>query len=303
MANAVSGRVRPWGWAAAFWLGLILLPFCVVRGTQYFLNALDYSKGLNAMDVAYELADKRPDFEKQLQLLSTAAEKFNNGHNAYNISAYYKLGSVLKTISDLYRNRMEEQEKAGHHKEAGHSEELADHYTKESLRTYQKLNRLWPDYAEIDFNLAIVEEAQAKVLERKAGQESNPAKLKAEAEHYKKLAVEHINRMNRFSTKEEVAVWAGNMNLEMKNFAKALEIFKVASNRYPNNRDLAERYLDAANRAHAAKDLQSAQQRLDQFKNSPSPSPSPSPFSSRIPHPSANISHSSPKLSPTPVHP
>jgi len=248
--------------AALVAVALVALPLCAYRGYVYFDSAIDYARGMRMMEPAYDMltSGRVSDPEMVAAMLQRSATDFEQSikDNPSNVSSYYKLGSIYSTLSSLTRDEASRRNAAGQPDEARRLTEVADYYLVASKRNYAMLQQRWPDYAEIHYNLGIIYYDYAQLLDRIARGETPPRVLdsvdegkdyRAEAERYRQLALEHVQRMSELSIKPEVYRQRGQLLATMQLSERALQVYAEGAERYPEDRQLLGQYLMTAEAA------------------------------------------------------
>jgi len=266
-----SGMFRWLSWLL-FCLGWIILPLSIGSGVSVFKAALKYAVGINYMEYGYKQHEQASapnhDQRQVTQHLQDAASEFEEclRLDPTDLSAYYKLGSVKTTLSQLEAARSADEQKKGLTLEAGQSQARADHDLEQAVKTYEQLTALAPDYAEIHYNLGIVYSQYAAMFERQFKQEPARTDLKEQAAKYKDLALSHLARMLKFSNKKEIAALYSSQCEAMGRNDLVVEALKQAIEHYPDDADLVEQCLNAATAANDPKTIGAMRERLARLK-------------------------------------
>ncbi len=249
------------------WTAATLASICAVvwlisiyEGKRYFESAKHYANGMRLMDPAYQMMNAGTISAQKLNdYLTMASDHFENAARVRpgNISAYYKLGSIYSTLSLLQRDLPEGSSSS---QGAGAGSRRADRYLALAKSSYEKLREFAPDYAEVHYNLGIVYHEYAGLLQRiKEGKTAWAPKDARSPDdrminEYKERALEHLDRMSEMSIKPEMARLRGQQYMQMGLHEKGLEVYREASHRYPDDRDMLEnyRYAGAALKDHQA---------------------------------------------------
>ena len=241
------------------WTAATLASVCAVvwmisiyEGKRYFESAKHYAKGMRLMDPAYQMMNAGTISARDLNdYLTLASDHFENAARVRpgNISAYYKLGSIYSTLSHLQRDLTDESSNSRGVR-AGALQ--ADRYLASAKSSYETLREYAPDYAEVHYNLGIVYHEYAGLLRRiregKTAWTPKDARTPDDRmiNEYKERALEHLDRMSEMSIKPEMARLRGRQYMQMGLHEKGLEVYREASHRYPDDREILENYRYAA---------------------------------------------------------
>jgi hypothetical protein len=261
------------GWAgnskllyAAATVGTIMFIFSFREATSYWKGSVFYADGLRRMDPVYNAMQSgaQPN-AKMTQLLEESLTYFNKAVKAYpnHVSSYYKMGSAYTNLYSIYGSR---REAAQNPKERENLEYQANIYLERAKDSYERLTlELYPDYAEIHYNMGVIYPIYAKYLEEKAAAESDAARkreLLAQAADYETRSVEHLEKMVKMSLREEVAMRAGMEFMKQGKTTRTLEVFRDAAKEHPKSEQLNRYYYQVAANASSPEDVAEANANL-----------------------------------------
>lgn len=210
----------------------LALPFGVWRARDYWNSARVYNQGLLEFDRVSQLYGAQvndpkldPARKAQLAQLLRDAEGFflqTIEITPSHMSAYYKLGSVYNMLANMEPSK--------------HEEHLAS-----AKAAYEDLYEYAPDYAEIHYNLGVVNYRLGRLTDKRietAKATGNPAevtKLESERDEYNRLSRKFFERMKAMSDKPEVFLNLGDTYLQGGQFDEAQKILGEAMDRYPDD--------------------------------------------------------------------
>jgi len=268
---AATPKHKPASWkeswrgplAAAGTLGVFALfmwPLATNESIHYFKSAVLYAQGNNYMEFAMK---KNETHEMDLQnvghYLDLSATLFEESLllSPTNLSAYYHLGSVYTTRSQIDAQAAEDALRQGENQKGLDFSASGDENLKKAKNTYEKLMHYAPDYAEIHYNMGIVYNAYASYLRRNASRLAagelsaeyvgkGPKTIEALIGQYEQKASDHLRIMGKMSDKPEVAMQLGSQYEMMGRFKEARDVFRKASANHPEDDKLAGKYCQAA---------------------------------------------------------
>ncbi len=215
------------------------LIFCWRDGIGYWNSALLYNQALlgfgRVMDYhAAEVSDFNTPPEKRRQFAGTLKEAGNSFRRAIdiypgNLSAYYKLGSVENTLANLEFDRLEE-------------------HLREAKKVYETLQTYAPDYAEIAYNLGVVDFrlalwTKSKLAELPPGDAEDSRRLNAELIVLQEQSRKYFELMRAMSNKAEVFYQLADTYFRAGDFKEAQETYKKALELYPTEEILSSVYF------------------------------------------------------------
>jgi tetratricopeptide (TPR) repeat protein len=207
--------------------------------------------------------------EKMLGDLHQAAEDFEAAvaWDPTLLTAYNRLGAVWTRLAQIEESRMKDHAGAGGEREAEEAQVVHD--LEQARSAYERLAKLAPDYSDIHRVLAGVYRLFYDNLMRRADQSPPGTELKEEAQRYAQLALDQMERMSRLSTNISVAEFVRETAGDLGQSGGALTAFKAASDLYPNDKELAEKYLKSATDTGDTSAVVRAKQRLARVQATP----------------------------------
>ncbi len=236
-------------------LGLVMGGFGARTGLNYFNSARTYAAGLAYMEEGLKAVERgliqdEQVRERVIDYLRTSYPLLESSikTDPNNLSAYYKLGSVYTTLYQLVREKAISAANRQRADQEAEFRQLSGIYLKLARARFDQLAALSPNYAEIHYNLGLVNKFYASYLEEEAARTTpeKAAEMQAEAERSRKAARAALDKMAQMSQKPEVALIRGRQYDEMGLSEQAIQIFREATALYPDHRDLAIGFYQAA---------------------------------------------------------
>lgn len=215
-------------------IGLVAGP---LEGIGYWRGARAYNRGLTAFErtIRFYMDAVRAPEKADPQRLETARSYLNDARRHFletirldpdDLSAYYKLGSVENYLAKVYPKDQER-------------------YVQAALATYERLRRRAPDYAEIHYNLGIMNYQLSEM--RRAERKRVPAENVARRAELEKEIVELEARsrafyevMGRMSEKDDVLLNQGIAYQQAGLLEEAKAVFERAMRLYPDDHRFGE---------------------------------------------------------------
>jgi tetratricopeptide (TPR) repeat protein len=224
------------GRLAAIGLGAMALAAAIVawrEGEAYWDSAVAYNRGKQPFQILVDQhgasVSDNMDAERERQVdakLRECAASFRQAIEIYpnNASAYYQLGSVLNIRANL--NRSEE-----------------GRFLREAEKAYLDLEKLWPLYSELPFNLGVIYYRLSFVKRAEltaATGISTAERMRAneEIKRYDDLSLAYFEKMKGMSLKDVAILNLGDAYFDAANhdatlYERALEAFGEGMRRYP----------------------------------------------------------------------
>lgn len=221
---------------AGLCVGAIALILCFIQGSISWRSSVFYNRGKQAFEsyrpVAMEIIFKKREADPAeiARLRGVFQDSISNFENAieadpHHLSAYYQLGSLHNLLANLLPERG--------------AEHLA-----QSLKVYQDLENLSPDYAELPYNLGVIyfrmsadSTSAREALEERQIEEA--VRLRDDAARYRKLSRGHFTRMSELSRKPEVIQRLGETYFDAGDYELARDMFARGMELYPENFGMA----------------------------------------------------------------
>lgn len=229
--------------AISMLVATVLLPSGIWRGREYWLAARAYNQALLEFDRVSQLYsaqvnDPNLDSVRKAQLARVLLQAEDGFLRALAItpshmSAYYKLGSVYNMLANM--------EPAKH-----------EDYLGKAKSTYEQLYQYAPDYAEIHYNLGVVNYRLGRLTDKRieiakaAGNSEELEKLEAQRDEYNSQSQKFFERMKAMSDKPEVFLNLGDTYLQGGQFDEAQKILGEAMERYPDDARFVRSYYMAS---------------------------------------------------------
>jgi tetratricopeptide (TPR) repeat protein len=255
---------------AALWLALVILPLSIAHSYRFLRGRICAERGtmkMQLLDMA--IPQDSSQREKMLGDLHQAAEDFEAAvaWDPTLLTAYNRLGAVWTRLAQIEESRMKDHAGAGGEREAEEAQVVHD--LEQARSAYERLAKLAPDYSDIHRVLAGVYRLFYDNLMRRADQSPPGTELKEEAQRYAQLALDQMERMSRLSTNISVAEFVRETAGDLGQSGGALTAFKAASDLYPNDKELAEKYLKSATDTGDTSAVVRAKQRLARVQATP----------------------------------
>lgn len=217
-----------WAPAAAGLAAIIGLGVCANEGRAYWKASVAYNDGMTDFSrvTEYRMSDlmnpKLPQKDRDAlkTMLTHAGAKFEEATQIYpqHLSAYYKLGSVHNFMANLQPAKEEER-------------------MREALQIYLKLMEYAPDYAEIHFNMGVLNLRLAQIAEQKLRKlPPNAAderkRLEAEQKTFEEARIKFFKLMRDMSIKPTVFLQLASSYLQASMFEQAQQVFREGLNLY-----------------------------------------------------------------------
>ena len=271
--RSVAAAFPRWIAYAALLLALMILPSAVAHSYHFFRGRVCAERGMVKMQLLDRaIPQDSAAREKMVRDLHQAAEDFEAAiaWDPTLLAVHYRLGAVWTRLAQIGEDPMKTRSVAGPAPDAEEAQVIQ--CLEQARSAYEKLAKLAPDYSNIHPNLAALYRLSYVNRMRRAGQSPPGTQLKEEAERYAQLALDQMERMSRLSTDISVAEFVRETAGDLGQYGTAITALKAASDLYPKDRDLAEKYLKAATDAGDTSAVLRAKQRIDRLPTAPPPS-------------------------------
>jgi O-antigen ligase len=226
----------------------------IQQGTRYFKSQIHYLEGLRSMNTATAMVEGGAPLDRCRIYLKDAVDHYNRALviDPNNYQALYKQGSVYTTYANLESGVMQQMiETGGVDRDRVRAQTgVANQYAQKAIDAYDRLAKIWPDYAEIHYNFGLIYNTIAQRIRYQQDLQLGLSSFNRHTpEEWEQMALEHSIKIGKMSQRAEVAMLLGRQYEQMGMYDDAARVLRDASELYPDHDALLRQYHDAAFRA------------------------------------------------------